>query len=421
MPHRPRITLGFMLVGFWFTQATVSHAQKAPSEAWKRHIIDNTSLGADGVRTADVNQDGLPDLVAGWEQGGVSRIYLMQREDGERPSWVTIDAGPAPNVEDALLVDLDQDGSVDVVSSTEGNNKKLLIHWAPAPTEDYTDSALWTTETLFENEARWMFAIAMDIDGLNGPDLVVGGKNPLASVGWLESPQDPRTLSDWKFHPLSDAAWIMSLIPKDMDDDGLLDILVSERKAEVAGVYWLRNPGKESFQLRSPWQKTWIADHLTETMFIDTYDLDGDAVEEIIVPHKNPDEGFISIFSSKDRIYWNEIAINYPDFISHPKSAQFGDINQDGKTDMVLSTEGADQGRSGIIWLEYPNSWDDPNWIAHDVSGPDGIKFDLNLLLDLDADGDLDIINTEENNNAKGGKAGLGIIWYENPTINRSH
>ena len=123
MPHRPRITLGFMLVGFWFTQATVSHAQKAPSEAWKRHIIDNTSLGADGVRTADVNQDGLPDLVAGWEQGGVSRIYLMQREDGERPSWVTIDAGPAPNVEDALLVDLDQDGSVDVVSSTEGNNK----------------------------------------------------------------------------------------------------------------------------------------------------------------------------------------------------------------------------------------------------------------------------------------------------------
>jgi len=38
---------------------------------------------------------------------------------------------------------------------------------------------------------------------------------------------------------------------------------------------------------------------------------------------------------------------------------------------------------------------DIPNWIARDISGPDGIKFDLNLLLDLDNDGDLDVINTE--------------------------
>ena len=58
---------------------------------------------------------------------------------------------------------------------------------------------------------------------------------------------------------------------------------------------------------------------------------------------------------------------------------------------------------------------DIPNWIARDISGPDGIKFDLNLLLDLDNDGDLDVINTEENNNSQGGNAGLGLVWYENP------
>jgi hypothetical protein len=50
------------------------------------------------------------------------------------------------------------------------------------------------------------------------------------------------------------------------------------------------------------------------------------------------------------------------------------------------------------------------------TEGPQGVKFDLNLLLDVDADGDLDILNTEENDNAAGGNPGLGLVWYENPT-----
>jgi hypothetical protein len=158
------------------------------SSEWKRHTIDNSSLGADGVRSADVNADGLPDLVCGWEQGGVSRIYLMQRKQGERPTWLRVDAGRAPDVEDAVLVDLDQDGAIDVVSSTEGKSRKVLIHWAPSPPGKYTNSSLWKTETLFNNRSRWMFAMAMDIDGKYGPDVIVGGKGQDGVVGWLQCP-----------------------------------------------------------------------------------------------------------------------------------------------------------------------------------------------------------------------------------------
>ena len=42
------------------------------------------------------------------------------------------------------------------------------------------------------------------------------------------------------------------------------------------------------------------------------------------------------------------------------------------------------------------------------LSGSDGTKHDLVALVDLDGDGDLDAITTEEVNN-------LGVIWYENP------
>ena len=42
------------------------------------------------------------------------------------------------------------------------------------------------------------------------------------------------------------------------------------------------------------------------------------------------------------------------------------------------------------------------------MSGPEGVKFDRIELLDLDADGDLDIITCEESHQ-------LGVFWYENP------
>jgi len=49
---------------------------------------------------------------------------------------------------------------------------------------------------------------------------------------------------------------------------------------------------------------------------------------------------------------------------------------------------------------------------CNDITGMEGIKFDLIQFIDLDGDGDLDVINTEE---ATGGK-GLRVVWYENPT-----
>ncbi|MDA0346973.1 MAG: VCBS repeat-containing protein [Verrucomicrobia bacterium] len=388
---------------------------KVTTAPWERHTIDNSSLGADGVRTADVNNDGLPDLITGWEQGDLSRVYLMQRKSGLKPEWIKIDAGPAPSAEDALFVDVDQDGATDVISSTEGNHRKVLIHWAPKNPASYADSTQWETQTLYEDGSQWMFATNMDIDGKHGPDIVIGGKNTDGKLGWLENPADPRDISSWKFHLLSPVGWTMSLLTKDMDGDGDFDILLSDRKGQTNGVRWFENPGQNYQALIRPWTTHWIADHLDDPMFIDTRDLDNDGIEEIAVPYYKDDIGFISIFQTKDHKTWTEFPVTYPQNMGRAKAVAIGDINMDGKIDLVLSTEHADDGKSGIVWLEYQYYWDKPDWIAHDVSGAEGIKFDLNLLLDVDGDGDMDIVNTEENNNAKDGKAGLGLIWYENP------
>ena len=43
-----------------------------------------------------------------------------------------------------------------------------------------------------------------------------------------------------------------------------------------------------------------------------------------------------------------------------------------------------------------------------DIGGSVGYKFDRLELLDLDQDGDLDVLTCEERDN-------LGVVWYENP------
>jgi hypothetical protein len=48
------------------------------------------------------------------------------------------------------------------------------------------------------------------------------------------------------------------------------------------------------------------------------------------------------------------------------------------------------------------------------IAGKTGIKYDFATLVDMDGDGDLDVLTCEEANNAKDGP-GLGVIWYENP------
>ena len=62
----------------------------AAQSPWIRHVIDNSLRGTDGVRLADSNHDGLPDITTGWEESGTIRLYLhpgvasVERKKGGR-------------------------------------------------------------------------------------------------------------------------------------------------------------------------------------------------------------------------------------------------------------------------------------------------------------------------------------------------
>lgn len=387
----------------------------APVETWPLHVIDDTSRGADGARLMDVNGDGLPDITTGWEEGAITRAYLHPGTSGVRSSWPAVTVGRTKSVEDAVFCDLDNDGAVDVVSSCEGSTKRINVHWAPTDKKQYLDPDAWLTTAVpvTVGMTRWMFVAPMQVDGEHGIDLIVGSKDDNGLIGWLESPKDPRDLASWKFHKLYEADWIMSIVPVDIDADGDLDILATDRKGSNRGVLWLENPGKSKVKDR------WIEHRIGgagqgEVMFLHAADLNGDSSMDVTVTLK-PDEIHWFERPSDPRDQWKHHMFKVPDAdsVGYAKGVRVGDINGDGRQDVVYSCESAFPPKHGVFWMQSDGIPGSSNWTMHTISGPKGIKFDRIELLDLDRDGDLDVITCEERHE----DSGLGLIWYENPRL----
>jgi len=415
----PLSILGLFMLFLLMSGSAPSQITSPPPDGdnhpWPCHIIDNSSRGADGVRLADINKDGHPDIATGWEEGGLTRIYLNPGIEKVKNNWPFVTVGSTPAVEDAVLVDLDQDDRFDVVSSCEGKTETLFVHWAPTSPGDYTKPNLWTRQALPASKGimKWMYCVPFQMDGRYGLDLLAGGKGDDAAIGWFEAPSPPRYLEEFTWHPLSPAGWIMSLKIVDMDEDGHPDILTSDRKGPLRGCRWLKNPGPGPAQ-KKPWSNAFIGACDREVMFLTLADLDRDGLQDILVAANAANRSVVVFLHRLDTqaAKWKEYIIPYPPNTGTAKAVAGGDINLDGRLDLVISCEHADAGKSGVVWLSCTKSPLLGPWHRHEISGPRGIKYDRLELLDLDRDGDLDVLTCEERENRRG----LGIIWYENPT-----
>ena len=381
---------------------------------WQCHIIDDTAKGADGVKLADVNRDGFMDVTTGWEEEGLTRVYLNPGPEKAKEKWPFVTTGQTPSAEDAVFVDLDRDGAFDVVSCCEGSCQSMFVHWAPASRDEYLQESKWRSQVIPASKGmtRWMFCIPMQVDGKFGMDLIASSKSPNAQIGWFEVPQDARNLQDYKWHAISPAGWIMSLRSIDMDGDGDLDVLTSDRKGPMRACRWLENPGVGEAQ-KKEWPNHFIGCRNKEVMFLTLADIDDDGLQDVLAAVNAEKVGQIVILRRLDATgdIWKEYVIPYPERAGTAKAVVVGDIDGNGTKDIIFSCENAKAPKSGVMWLSRRKEAFEGDWQAHDISGPKGIKYDLMELLDLDADGDLDVLACEEQENGKG----LGVFWYENP------
>jgi hypothetical protein len=376
---------------------------------WQRHTIDSSSVGADGVRIEDINGDGHPDVATGWEEGSLIRVYLHPGYESVKHPWPKITVGEVTSPEDAILVDLDGDGTWEVLSSCEGKTKTIFAHWAMDRKRAYNDSTRWQTLPIpvTQKKESWMFALPLTPGSGNSHSIIVGSKGVNASVSEIRVPKNFREVDQWKINRLYDAGWVMSLREFDFDADGDQDVLVSDRRGPKSGVLWLENPGPSQQEKDQRWTEHRIGAFGEEVMFLDLT-VKPRENEIAIAVYAKPNQIFQFTAKAGQRPVWTSQRATVNAKIGTAKAVRYTDVNLDGQMDLVATCENANEGHIGVYWFSFSENQGSTIDLIHDISGPNGIKFDRIETLDLDGDGDLDVMTCEERDN-------LGVIWYENP------
>jgi hypothetical protein len=263
---------------------------------------------------------------------------------------------------------------------------------------------------------------AGDIDGDGFPDLIVAGTG--GAIYWYRYP-------DWTKHTVttSGGGWSTDLEIADIDDDGLKDIVISDYY-EQNRLVWFRNPGPAGtwtmhvigsprahdlevadlngdgrldivsrgqrsegstvwlWQQISPtsWEGRSVATETGEGLHVADVDLDGDP--DVITGRywiENP--GDIQAGA------WLPSAFSHS--WTYPDAAAFaGDINRDGRPDIVLTPAEAAGGNHRISWFEAPvnphNAWNE-----HVIDPAVETVHHGLALADMDNDGDLDVTTAE--------------------------
>lgn len=441
---------------------TVTQAKAATGHyiSWVEHIIDDEEVnggtpirGGDGIAMADLDRDGFEDFVTAQEDSNHLRVAFGT---GDPKSWILrtlADGARVGAIEDVTIGDFNGDGWLDIIAACE----EAHLIYLENPGKNIRNSP-WksTIPVIFTDRGSWLRVFAADMNGDGKLDLTAVNKGaPDIVRPGIDGPENGATsLITLTGPPLDDNSWHEQVLynqgipntalPFDVDNDGDLDLLAAQRVNQK--LILIENRGTadsgelsyRSFPIRiqaafdapDDWQG------LANAFQADIADLNNDRRPDLVLnvlelsseyPGMRAGLGWLEQPETLDTPWqYHRIGNTLPDWVT---SIHLADIDGDGDLDVVTGgysglniltgsysgasrdfdtptvTAAASTGR--IAWFE--NSGDAASaWARHDISRRVRGMYDMFISLDMDGDGDLDIVAPRGNSGAYD-----GVFWLE--------
>jgi hypothetical protein len=344
-----------------------------------------------GSLVGDFDEDGTNDFILAFADGAPA---LVLYRGGTNWSTLQIETEQLPIASGGAALDIDQDGDQDIVFGSETGPE---IWWWENPDPKFVAGKPWTRRTIKTTGSdinRGQFAV--DISGSGWPQLLFWnqGSNALYHA---PIPVEVQKQTNWAATrifslPIGPVpGTIQNLTALDLNIDGLIDLVV--------GNYWLKRERGFAFE------PTRIG-HLPGLSAVGRFR--ASTYPQIVIAPQ----------TSRGRVFWYECKTKPDESISWAgrqllghdiapaASLAIGDVNQDGHDDILLSER---REASQTETEHWPNAWiffsDGNGNFKAELFSSGQEMFDAKLV-DLDGDGDLDILSTPQR-----GKSARVDVW----------
>ncbi|MDF2187825.1 FG-GAP-like repeat-containing protein [Paraflavitalea sp. CAU 1676] len=278
------------------------------------------------VKAADLNGDGLPELVVLSYLNAVN-VFKNKSFPGfvslQWPQW-TLAAGSGTR--DFAVGDLDNDGKPDVVVTNQDANTISIFR----NTSTAGDLSFTTRTDLATVAAPEGVAIG-DIDGDGKAEIVVAGYSAAGGIGLFRNQSTPGTLTFDAPQTLVAGTFLWDVELTDIDGDGKKDLLATNSGPNVVSVFRNTSAGSVSFAQRIDLP----TDNSPRGMAV--ADLNADGKPEIITAN-----WFMQSTAAVLRNKSTAGTISFDPFITYPAGEGTGrvvvaDLNRDSLPDIITA------------------------------------------------------------------------------------
>ncbi len=443
--------------------------------------------GADGARVADVDGDGDYDVVTVYEESKELYVYentdpVSEHRNAFRRQLIGIGCGGS---EEAIFFDFDGDDDPDIVcTATSGGpglageiiyvyenniNGRTGCHLsAPSPCWSLTPSSLGANVPQKDWYRLGGDLGSMDINNDGCPDLAIGSAGGEVGVLWCPLNEDRADPLDWTYQRLwnvNDAeVQKLSMIRR---SNGAW--LVWSVKDPNQGVYYAKYKAGTGYGPTAKWSAITRLVKDVYSMEFTIADVDGDNAPDLVLPTREDpranNRGAVRVYWGNNKLNRPWIDLNYSLFTLQwantrcnglrneniAKGVSVGEVwaatGGPNVADIVVMGRGCPYAANGFLFYrslltDLASVRNPLNWAWRSLTNHKGSvmqdaeeqKWDAPQLVDLDGDGDQDIVGSDENgdwgdtfkngvNDADGAPGsdphddGLGTVVFWNPTL----